>query len=107
MSDDLTPCQRELIAIAAAVGSNCIPCCEYHIPIAKQAGLSDRQIAAAIQLAHKVRQVQARKVLDVALSLVGHQNELVKDDVSQSACYQSKPQGGEKIEPAEKKSCCS
>ena len=28
----LTPRDRELVAIGAAMGSNCVPCIEHHIP---------------------------------------------------------------------------
>ena len=67
----LSKVERELVSLGAAMGSNCVPCIEYHIPEARKAGLSDPQIAEAIQLADKVRQVPARKVLTVALALVG------------------------------------
>jgi len=64
--DKLTSSERELVALGAALGSNCVPCIEYHIPEARKAGLSDRQIEEAIQLADKLRQVPARKVLAAA-----------------------------------------
>lgn len=67
----LSPRDRELVAIGASMGSNCVPCIEYHIPQARKAGISDAEIAEAIRLADKVRQVPARKVMDVALQLVG------------------------------------
>ena len=62
--------ERELVALGAALGSNCVPCVEYHIPQARKAGLNDAQISEAIRLADRVRQVPARKVLDVALQLL-------------------------------------
>ncbi len=62
----LSPCERELVALGAALGSNCIPCIEYHIPEARKAGLTDAQIADALRLAATLRQVPARKVLDAA-----------------------------------------
>lgn len=65
---DLTLRETELVALGAALGSNCVPCIEHHIPQARKAGLSDPEIQAAIQLADKVRQVPARKVLDAALN---------------------------------------
>ena len=65
----LSPRDRELVALGAAMGSNCVPCIEHHIPQAKKAGLSDAEISEAIRLADGVRQVPARKVLDVALQL--------------------------------------
>jgi len=67
----LDPSQRELAALGAALGSNCVPCVEYHIPEARRAGLSDAQIAEAIRVADKVRKVPAQKVLDVALQMLG------------------------------------
>lgn len=60
---------RELVALGAAMGSNCVPCIEYHIPKAREAGLTDSEISEAIRLADRVRQVPARKVLDVALQM--------------------------------------
>ncbi|HXZ44560.1 MAG TPA: carboxymuconolactone decarboxylase family protein [archaeon] len=62
----LSPCEQELVALGAALGSNCIPCIEYHIPEARKAGLTDAQIADAIRLADTLRQVPARKVLNAA-----------------------------------------
>jgi 4-carboxymuconolactone decarboxylase len=68
---NLTDRERELVALGAAMGSNCVPCMEYHIPAARKAGLSDPQIVDAVRLADKVRQVPAQKVLDVALAMLG------------------------------------
>jgi AhpD family alkylhydroperoxidase len=64
--NELNNRERELVALGAAMGSNCIPCIEYHIPEARKAGLAEAQISEAIRLADKVRQVPARKVLDTA-----------------------------------------
>ena len=63
--------EKELVALGAAMGSNCVPCVEYHIPEARKAGLTDAQITEAIRYADKVRQVPAKKVLDVAMQLLG------------------------------------
>lgn len=60
----------ELVAIGAAIGSNCIPCVEYHIGAGKQLGISDDEIRAAIALADKVRRAPARKVLEAAKSAI-------------------------------------
>ncbi len=67
---DLSARDRELVALGAAMGSNCVPCIEYHIPKAREAGLSDSEISEAIRLSDRVRQVPARKVLEVALQMV-------------------------------------
>ena len=67
---DLTARERELVALGAAMGSNCVPCIEYHIPESRKAGLTDGEIHAAIQHADKIRQVPARKTLQTALNLL-------------------------------------
>lgn len=66
----LTSRDRELVALGAAMGSNCVPCVEYHIPEARKAGLTDPEIHAAIQHADKIREVPARKTLQAALRLL-------------------------------------
>jgi 4-carboxymuconolactone decarboxylase len=88
--ESLTTAEQELVALGAALGSNCVPCIEYHIPQARAAGLSDRQIGAAVRLADTVRQVPARKVLAVAAGLLrdtGADNEAV---TGASACAQQR-----------------
>ena len=56
----LTLREQELVALRAAMGSNCVSCI----------GLTDAHISEAIRLADKLRQVPARKALDAALSLL-------------------------------------
>jgi len=64
--DRLTHRERELVAIGASLASNCIPCVTYHVAMGKKSGLTATQIAEAIDLADKVRQMPARAVLDAA-----------------------------------------
>ncbi len=66
----LSPRERELVALGAAVASNCIPCVEYHIPKAREAGLADAELTEVLSIADTVRQVPADKVLAVAHTLV-------------------------------------
>jgi 4-carboxymuconolactone decarboxylase len=70
----LTRREKELIAIGAAIASNCVPCIEYHIPQGRKVGLSDLQIREAIELADKVRRVPADKVLQTACALLEVKN---------------------------------
>jgi len=72
--------ERELVALGAAMGSNCVPCMEYHIPEARRAGLTDAQIAGAIRLADQIRQVPAGKVLDTAHRVLAETSERVPRD---------------------------
>ena len=62
--------EQELVALGAAIASNCVPCIEYHIPKARKAGLSDIQVKEAVQIADKVRRVPARTVLQTALARI-------------------------------------
>lgn len=70
----LTPRETELVAIGASIASNCVPCLEHHIPKARETGLSDDEILAAVRLAERVKQAPARKVSDAAFALVGRKN---------------------------------
>ena len=67
---NLTARDRELVALGAALGSNCVPCIEYHIPESRKVGLTDLEILAAIHHADKIRQVPAGKVLQAALKML-------------------------------------
>ena len=65
---ELNDRDQRLVALGAAVSSNCVPCIEYHIPRARQTGCSEAQIKEAVRIADKVRQVPARMVLEAALA---------------------------------------
>jgi 4-carboxymuconolactone decarboxylase len=77
--NELSNRERSLVAIGAAVASNCVPCVEYHIPAAKRVGLSDREIHAALRIADKVRQVPSRAVLEAALARIDTSQERAGD----------------------------
>jgi AhpD family alkylhydroperoxidase len=81
----LSPGERELVALGAALGSNCIPCLEYHIPAARRAGLTDAQIAEALQLADALRQVPARKGLATATRLVSEGPARQPEDIGDAS----------------------
>ena len=83
---DLTPRERELVALGAAMGSNCVPCVEYHIPESRKIGLTDSEIHAAIQYADKVRQVPARKTLQAALKLLSTAAADVRNTATGEGC---------------------
>ena len=74
---DLSNTERELVALGAAIASNCVPCAEFHIAEARKVGLTDSQMVEAVRLADTVRQVPAGKVLRVALSLLNETHEAI------------------------------
>jgi 4-carboxymuconolactone decarboxylase len=51
----LEQCDKELAAIGAAIGCNCRPCIEYHIPAGREVGLSEAELADAVATAGVVR----------------------------------------------------
>ena len=73
--------EQSLVALGAAIASNCVPCVEFHIPAAKRAGLSDTEVHEAVRIADKVRQVPARTVLETALARI----ETSPDEAAESA----------------------
>jgi 4-carboxymuconolactone decarboxylase len=46
---------KELAAIGAAIGCNCRPCVEHHIPAGRAAGHSETELADAVTVARAVR----------------------------------------------------
>lgn len=92
---NLNPREHELVAIGAALASNCVPCIEYHIQKARKAGLNDAEIAAAIELADKVKRVPADKVLEAASRQLATPTD--EPIAAPDACCSK---------AAEKKSCC-
>ena len=56
----------ELVAIGAAIASNCDPCFKYHYDRARKLGVSREDMWAAVTLAQNVKDTPARAVLDLA-----------------------------------------
>ncbi|MBI4670532.1 MAG: carboxymuconolactone decarboxylase family protein [Chloroflexi bacterium] len=99
--NDLTPRERELVALGAAMGSNCVPCVQYHIAESRRIGLADPAIHAAIRHADKIRQVPARKTLDAALKLLSATDEAVQDAAAAEGCGCGEPTETAKGEPSQ------
>lgn len=95
----LTSRDRELVALGAAVAANCIPCVEHHIPVAREAGLTDAELIEALELAEIVRQVPARKVMETARNLVSGVSPGGEGPAKTNAC-------AEALQAKEKGSAC-
>lgn len=98
---ELTPRETSLVALGAALASNCIPCIEHHVPLARKNGLTDAEIFVAIELADRIRQVPARKVLEAARS--GVAGGTAAAPASPMAAMTA---GCAEMQPAAGKSCC-
>ena len=57
---------QELVAIAAAIASNCEPCFRYHFDKARKLGVSKEDMARAVTTAKMVKDSPARAVVELA-----------------------------------------
>ncbi len=61
-----TDAVAELVAIGAAIASNCEPCFRYHYDRARKLGVSKEDMALAVKTAKMVKETPARAVLELA-----------------------------------------
>jgi arsenite methyltransferase len=66
-----TPAVAELVAIGAAIASNCEACFKYHYGQAQKLGVPKEDMARAVTMAQKVKEAPAKAVLDVANRYLG------------------------------------
>lgn len=79
----------ELVAIGAAVASNCEPCLKYHFGQARKLGVSKDDMARAVHTAQQVREAPAQSILAMADRLLKPQQppqSLSVLPVVESAC---------------------
>lgn len=60
----------ELVAVGAAIASNCEPCLEYHVGRARELGVTDEDLVRAVQTARAVKAAPARNVAKLAGNLL-------------------------------------
>jgi 4-carboxymuconolactone decarboxylase len=78
---------NELVALGAAVGSNCVPCIVFHIREAIDSGLSIHEIREAVDSAHKLKQTPATLVLNAAHQELGEpRSEPHEDESATGGC---------------------
>ncbi len=90
----------ELVAIGAAIGSNCEPCFKYHYDQARKLGVSDADMRRAVDMAQMVKDTPARAILKLAERFVGASTP--DTAAKQSPCCTPASSGTDK--PAAK--CC-
>lgn len=61
----------ELIAVGATITANCLPCLEFHVRKAREAGAAEAEIAAAIGAGREVRAGAAARMDRYAVELTG------------------------------------
>ena len=48
---------KELVAIGASIGALCRPCIEHHIPAGRDAGLTERELTRAVEVAQATHRI--------------------------------------------------
>jgi len=82
---------KELIAIGASVGAHCHPCLTYHVEKAREIGIAEEDIRAAIDTGHMVEKgaMSAMKKFSASIlepSPTGSCGCKAKDDAPPKAC---------------------
>lgn len=90
----------ELVAIGAAVASNCEPCFKYHYDQARKLGVSKDDMLRAVNVAQGVKEAPARTVLDTA-----HRYLRDAQPATEPAPASKPIPGLHVLEPAPKKCC--
>jgi AhpD family alkylhydroperoxidase len=67
----MTPAVAELVAIGAAIASNCEPCFKHHYNKARKLGVSKKDMYRAVELAQMVKDSPARNMLETAEKYLG------------------------------------
>lgn len=65
----------ELVAIGAAIASNCEPCFRYHFDKARKLGVSLDDMARAVKTAQGVKETPARSILELANRYLQHREQ--------------------------------
>ena len=63
--------EKELAAIGASVGANCLPCITHHIAAGRKAGLSEHRLREALAIAEAVRDEAVTLLTAAARELLG------------------------------------
>lgn len=99
--------EQLLVALGAAIGSNCVPCVETIVPKAKAAGIENWELQLALNAADFVRQKPAAKVLSTAQAIVnGVEGEPLDDNRCPLDQVESAPATKADEKPGNKSSCC-
>jgi AhpD family alkylhydroperoxidase len=102
----------ELVAIGAAIGSNCESCLQYHIAQAIELGVTRADMGLAIKTARRVKDTPARNILKLADQLLNNDHDTdvksvastVGQVVAPDSCCSSKAEV--RMSDSDAKGCC-
>ncbi len=92
-----TEAVRELVAIGAAIASNCEPCFKYHYDSARKLGVSKEDMLLAVRTAQTMKDTPARAVLELAERYLNAEAKQKQDAPKTVNC----------CGPESKSGCCS
>ncbi len=98
-----TDAVQELVAIGAAIASNCEPCFRFHYDKARKLGVSKDDMARAVSTAKMVKEAPARAVLALAEKYLSTQ---IEDEKAPAACCPPSDAPVVPGKPASSKKCC-
>lgn len=75
---------KELIAIGAAIASNCEPCFRYHYDLARKAGVSREDMLEAVNTALGVKATPHKKVVETAQKFLA--SEEIQEITTSNPC---------------------
>lgn len=101
---ELNEREKELVAIGASIGSNCIPCIAFHVGKAREAGLTQDEIEAAVTLSEEIRAVPASLVVNTARSYLDT-DTVVQADADSGICGCGDPNPESSIEDSDPTEC--
>ena len=64
--DILSKRDLHLVSLGASIGCNCIPCTVYHLMECRLVGLTDKELAEAIRVSNKIKDVPRNNVTQTA-----------------------------------------
>ena len=96
-----SPAMAELVAIGAAIASNCEPCLRYHAHEAEKLGVTSADIASAVKTAARVKDAPHRNIMRLAARLT-QTEPATTDAAGEGGSGKEAAQGKESKSP-----CCS
>jgi AhpD family alkylhydroperoxidase len=94
--------EKELVAIGASIGGNCIPCLEYHYKKCMEFGYTREEMQEAIDMAKKVKETPNKEIYKAAAKLA--LDEMV--DESFSCCLDESDCDSDESDCCSNDKCC-
>lgn len=102
----------ELVAIGAAIASNCEPCFKFHYDKARKLGVSHEDMWRAVTTAQAVKDAPAKAISDLAVRYLRHDTPktasapILLKTVSSSCCAPAASEPGDTKGTAQSGGCC-